>query len=131
MESRQLGATLVLVALVSGVFLWTQAQDMEKENSVEKIEEKLEAGNFGTRSNIKVILENGSSFEYESYRSHHPLCPSIPEKCGEDSIEIGWKEANKLIHSKNFTAKEDTSYPTVHFPKSTVCMKSNTSYVPC
>ena len=50
MESWQIGAAVMLVALVSGVFLWGQIEDLEPENSVENMEEKLEAGNFGTLS---------------------------------------------------------------------------------
>jgi hypothetical protein len=131
MKARPLVAAVLLISLASSVFLWIQAEVAVPENSVEKIEEKLEAGNFGTRSKIKVFLENGSTFEYESYDSHHPLCENDNKYCGEDSKEIGYDEAHELLNSKNFSVDKDTAYPRVYFAESTVCMKSNTSYIPC
>jgi hypothetical protein len=121
------GIAAALVA--SGAFLWVQ-ENSAPENSIVKVEKDLGAGNMGTHTFYHVHLKNGSEINYDYYRSHHPLCPENPEKCGEDSKDSGWDEVNQTVNSEAFRRTEsETGMEFV--PQESICMESRTSYVSC
>ena len=125
----QLRALAVLIFVA--VFVAAPISGLESGSSsgqtVVSVEKEVRAGNLGSSTVLDVDLENGSTFSYERYESHHPLCPEQPDKCGEDSQDPGYSEVKNLIESGDFIEEESNLYR----PEKDICMVSRTSFEAC
>lgn len=131
LSSRPFQLKIVAITLFVVFFALAHVSGLKLEssqgNAVVSVEEKIRSGNLGTTSIYEVKLRNGSRFSYSKYRSHHPLCPDQPEKCGEDSKDRGWDEVDDMIPGDEFNQSGETTYRAVE----DVCMVSRTSFEAC
>lgn len=114
------GTTLILLFLVASL------DTIDQPNKVDRIEKQTGGGNLGSHTFYHVYLENGSKITYDKYESGHPLCPEVPEKCGEDSQDPGFASVKNLIESSQFKKKDS-----IFKPQEEICMDSRLVFTEC